>query len=669
MSKPIYRLKSGDRPVNLNINYAHELNPEQLKVVSEGEGPCLVLAGAGSGKTRTLVFRVAYLLAHGIKPDNILLMTFTNKAAKEMLFRVESLLGYKPKGLWGGTFHHIGNLILRRHINKLGYKTNYTILDETDAKDLLQSVIARKNLNKDKYFPKATVIKNIISFSINSGNNLNKTYTEKFSYLEKKLFKPTKKIAEQYQTRKKELNTLDYDDLLVLWLALIKKFPEVKSSLAKKFKYIMVDEYQDTNHLQAQIVEAMTSHHGNVLVVGDDAQSIYSFRAADITNILSFPKKFKPAKIFKLETNYRSTPQILALANNSIKNNLEQFPKKLKSVKPNGAKPTLIPAPNNETQARFVVQRIIEMTEEGHSLKDIAVLFRADYQALELELELNKKEVPYIKRGGIKFFAQAHLKDMLAFLKIVHNPQDEIAWTRVLNLQAGIGRVGAQQIIDRRRRLDLNATIKMKNDFPKTLAKAWQGFTKVLKPLTTIDENNIASLLQSVIDNFYSVYVTTHFDNATSRLEDLQQLINFSSSYESLAKFLADTALSENWQTENVAAQDKYDDYLIISTIHQAKGLEWPVVFIINLISGQFPHIKAMAASAEVEEERRLFYVACTRAQTKLYLTYPQVNYGAKLGFIFNKPSEFIRELNENLFDQWQLADEQGDNLPTIEYN
>lgn len=668
MSKKIYKLKPDDKPLDLKIDYNGELNKEQLKVVTQADGPCLVLAGAGSGKTRTLVYRVAYLLEQGVKPENILLMTFTNKAAKEMLWRVESLLGYKPQGLWGGTFHHIGNRILRQHIKKLDYLANYSILDQEDSKDLLKSIIASHNLNKNKYFPKSTVIKNIISFSVNSGKNITTTYREHFSYLDKKLIAPIQKIVSAYQARKKELNALDYDDLLILWLKLIKKFPEIKKNLAKKFKYILVDEYQDTNHLQAQIVATLTSHHGNILVVGDDAQSIYSFRAADIENILSFPKKFKKTNIFKLETNYRSTPEILNLANSSIQNNLEQFSKKLKPIKASGLKPTLIPAPNNETQARFIVQRIIELTEEGKDLKDIAVLFRADYQALELELELNKKGIPYIKRGGIKFFEQSHLKDILAWLKIIYNPQDEIAWTRVLNLQPGIGRVGAQKIIQAKKKINLAGGIKIKNIFPDSLETAWQKFLNIMKPLNVINPDNIPNLLQSVLDNFYSTYLTTNFENAIKRLEDLEQLINFSSTYKSLETFLSDTTLTENFQTEKVIPSEIYNDYLIISTAHQAKGLEWPVVFIINLVSGQFPHARAMNSAAEIEEERRLFYVACTRAKDQLYLIYPQVNYNQTYGLIFAKPSEFIQELDSHLYNEWQIENEEDNELPIVEY-
>ncbi len=666
MSKKIYKLKSDKPKINFKIDYAGELNDEQYKVIKNAEGPCLVLAGAGSGKTRTLVYRLAYLLEQGVKPKNILLMTFTNKAAREMIWRTEKLLGFKPKGLWAGTFHHIGNRILRQYIKHLSYNSNYSIIDNEDAKNLLKEIIRNKKGYKN--FPKANVIKNIISFSINSGKNIETVFTEKFSYLDTELIEPIKNINNIYKNRKKEADLLDYDDLLFLWLKLLKKFPDVKKYLSNKFQYILVDEYQDTNHIQANIVEYLATTHKNILVVGDDAQSIYSFRAADISNILTFPKKFTDTQIFKLKTNYRSTPEILELANNSIKNNINQFPKKLSSVIDSGEKPILIPTQNNEQQAEFISQKIIELTKERYDLKDIAVLFRADFHALELELELNKKSIPYIKRGGIKFFEQAHLKDVISFLKIIYNPKDEIAWTRILNLQKGIGRIGSQKIISAIKNLELNKIITIKNQFPASLKKSWQELLKILIPLEETDKNNIGALLDIVLKQFYINFVNLNFENSPKRLEDIEQLINFTHNYDSLKKFLSDTTLTEDFQAERVTpTAANPEDYLILSTIHQAKGLEWKTVFVINLTSGQFPHAKSIEFEKEIEEERRLFYVACTRAKKFLYLTYPLINYSQTYGFIFSKPSEFLQELDGNLYSEWQLENDSVSE-DTIEY-
>lgn len=668
MVKKTYNLRA-TKSRNIQLDYAKELNPEQWSVVKSADGPCLVLAGAGSGKTRTLVYRVAYLLEKGVSADKILLMTFTNKAAKEMLWRVEQLLGFKPHQLWGGTFHHIGNMLLRKNIQHLGYNQNYSIFDEDDAQTLLQSIMAEKNIKKDKYFPKSGVIKNIISFSKNSGQTIEKVFKEKFSYLKENILPNLNDIATIYEQRKKQHNALDYDDLLLLWLKLMETKPNIKKEIINKFQYILVDEYQDTNHLQAKIIEQLSSKHKNILVVGDDAQSIYSFRAADISNILQFPQKISGTKIFKLESNYRSTPEILNLANNSIKNNRNQFPKNLKTTKANGEKPILVPAQNNEQQAQFITQRIIELTEEGYNLRDIAVLFRADWHALELEIELNKKNIPYIKRGGIKFFEQAHLKDIIAFLKIKHNPHDEIAWTRVLNLQTGIGRVGAQKIIDSFKNFTWEKIFNQKLDLPTNLNATWEKFKKNLNKYFLHDNNDIDGCIREIMSSFYALYLQTKYDNATKRIEDIEQLENFASSYKQLEQFLSDISLSENFRTDkNTAANNEPDDFLVLSTIHQAKGLEWPVVFIINLVSGQFPHAKAMENEQEIEEERRLFYVATTRAQDLLYMIYPNILYNQYYGFIFSQPSEFIQELDPNLYETWQISTTDDEELPIIEY-
>jgi len=673
MSKKIYSLKA-DFEKNIHLRYSQELNQEQFAVVTEANGPCLVLAGAGSGKTRTLVYRVAYLLENKVPADQILLMTFTNKAAKEMLWRVESLLGFKPKHLWGGTFHHIGNLVLRKYIKKIGFANNYSILDEEDARDLITAIIGKTNYKKNKYFPKASVIKNIISFANNSQKNITQVFTEKFSYLETAILPQIEEIATLYKARKKQHNVLDYDDLLLLWIQLLEEHEDVKKTLSHKFSYILVDEYQDTNRLQAKIIELLSAHHQNILVVGDDAQSIYSFRAADIANILSFPKKFADVKIFKLETNYRSSPEILTLANNSISHNKAQFPKALKPIRQSGQKPIIIPVQNNEQQAQFISQRILELTEEGYSLRDIAILFRADYQALELELELNKKSIPYIKRGGIKFFEQAHLKDIVSFLKIISNPNDDIAWTRILNLQTGIGRVGAQKIISSLPKNNFTvATHAQLTDLPKQLQTSWENFRKTLIHLEKTSPTDLSGLIQIILKNFYELYLQTNYDNANKRIEDVEQLQNFAARYSNLENFLSDISLSENFRTDDTQGTDKNEDYLLLSTIHQAKGLEWPVVFIIHLINGQFPHAKAMEKTEEVEEERRLFYVAITRAKDILYLIYPRILYNQQYGFIFGQISDFVQELDTSLYDTWEIESNQdlftADDLPIIDYN
>lgn len=668
MAKKTYKLKSAKKPAELSIAYAKELNKEQLDVVQRGDGACLVLAGAGSGKTRTLVYRVAYLLEHGVKPEHILLMTFTNKAAREMTTRVESLLQYHPKGLWAGTFHHVGNRILRKYIAKLGYTNNYTIMDQSDTLDLIKNIIGEVKKNTDRYFPKARVVHSVISFATNSGRNIEDVMLKKYSHLDPNLIDTLEVIAGRFKKKKQQLNTLDYDDLLLLWLKLMQEFPQIQKTLAQVFQYTLVDEYQDTNYLQAQVIEHMTQHHGNILVVGDDAQSIYSFRAADVQNILSFPKLFKNTKTFKLETNYRSTPEILNLANDSITHNTEQFSKELKSVKKSGNKPIIAPAANSDEQAEFITQRILELNDEGISLNNIAVLFRADFHALELELALNKKSIPYVKRGGLRFFEQAHLKDMIAFLRIINNPQDELSWTRALLLQPGIGKVGAAKLTQVVASLPLEDTMHYGEGLTGKLQKSWKQFAAILKPIVT--ETTAATIMQHVLDAFYEDHLRSTYDNPEKRIEDINQLINFSDQFGTLGEMLSDLALSENYSAETVVREEEEpEEQLVISTIHQAKGLEWDTVFVMHAASGHFPHAKSLGSRSEFEEERRLFYVATTRAERELYLTYPITTYSHSEGLIFSQPSEFIQELNPKRYDQWNIeSDADSQDLPIIEY-
>lgn len=655
-----YQLKSFQPPIDLQINYQAELNLEQYQVVTGAEGPCLVLAGAGSGKTRVLVYRVAYLLERGVSPERIMLVTFTNKAAKEMMSRIEKILKEKTRGLWGGTFHHLGNRLLRQYGQAIGLKPNFNILDEEDANNLLKTCLKEIKIPTDKYFPKTKVIRKIISLATNSGQDTKSVMATRFSQIPLIYSALIESLAQNYQVKKIKSNALDFDDLLYYWLKLLLTSETVRNKLAEQFQYILVDEYQDTNPLQGKIIENLVGAGKNILVVGDDAQSIYSFRGADISNILDFPKVFPNCQTFKLETNYRSTPEILGLANQSIKNNREQFKKELKTNKASAGKPILTAAADAEQQAEFVSQRILELNQEsGIGLNQIAVLFRAHYQSLELELAFNKKNIPYVMRGGLRFFEQAHIKDALAFLKIIANSADEISWQRVLFLFDGLGEASAQKIWQRiSRASDLKAvlTAGWADGLTGRLNLAWQRVQNLFKKLTTIDPNNIAELLETIISSDYDVYLKNNYENYNDRLSDLKQLAIFSANYEKLQNFLADAALSEGFKGEVNKSQPMTDKEMVtLSTIHQAKGLEWRVVFIIGLVDGQFPNIKVLASPAEMAEERRLFYVAATRAQDELYLTYPLI--GGYLG-VFNQLSQFVKELPEQFYDSWQVKEE-----------
>ncbi|MGH7198296.1 MAG: ATP-dependent helicase, partial [Candidatus Omnitrophota bacterium] len=434
-----YVLKTAAETSVFTIDYRKELNPSQHEVVTEADGPCLVLAGAGSGKTRTLIYRVAYLLEKGVRPEEILLVTFTNKAAQEMRNRVELLLKTKAKGLWCGTFHHIGNRTLRMYGRHIGLNEAFSILDEEDGRDLIK--VCMKSLDTrslEGRFPKPAVVQSILSFAVNAKKKVAEVVTKQYPYFSQ-FIGQFERIKALYEEKKRKTHNLDYDDLLVKWIGLLDSSSEVRDRLTRQFRFCLVDEYQDTNRLQHEVIRILSGHHRNLLVVGDDAQSIYSFRAAEVQNILRFPEDHANARIFKLETNYRSTRPILELANHSIKHNVHQFPKTLKSVQPDGSSPQYVRVRDTRQEAAFVVQRILEFTEAGIELGDIAVLFRAHYHAAEIEMELAKRGIAYIVRGGVRFFEQAHVKDVLAYLRILMNPMDEIAWIRVLTLQPGIG--------------------------------------------------------------------------------------------------------------------------------------------------------------------------------------------------------------------------------------
>lgn len=658
-----YVLKNITTPHNAKIDYKKELNAQQFEVVTKAEGPCLVLAGAGSGKTRTLIYRVAYLLERGVDPRNILLVTFTNRAAHQMRDRIEALLGAVPKDTWWGTFHHIGNRTLRVYGKHIGIKSDFGILDEEDSSALLKSIVRGLKIQDSKIFPRPKVLQAIISFSRNSKQKINDVLASAypdFSHFEQEI----NNIYGKYTVKKKESNSLDYDDLLSEWLRLLKQSQEARDKQSGFFKYILVDEYQDTNRLQFEIINILSRCHKNILAVGDDAQSIYSFRAADVNNILDFSDEFPGTKIFKLETNYRSTPQILDLANESINHNLKQYQKHLVASIPDGEPPALIKAQDLHKQAAFVLQRVLELHQEGKDLNEIGVLFRAHYQSVELELELIKRGIPYIMRGGIKFFEQAHIKDVLSFLRVAQNPFDEIAWLRALTLQEGIAAGYADKIYQHfiTEAKELNAIFKNElwKFLPKRPALGFAAFCRTMKRV--LDESVFGKankMIEAVFEDSYSRYCIANFDNSADRLDDLKELVNFSRAYKSVKQFLQDACLGESFKGETILEPaGSQSEHLVLSTIHQAKGLEWDAVFLIGLIDNQFPHPKSEVDPVQMEEERRLFYVAVTRAKRRLYLLHPMTRYDYNYGTVIARPSQFIEELDNNCYEEWQIEQE-----------
>lgn len=662
MENTVYNLHTQSQSTNFKIDYKAELNDSQYQVVANGDGPCLVLAGAGSGKTRTLVYRLAYLLEKGVQPENILLVTFTNKAAREMLERTEQLLGYRPRGLWGGTFHSVANRLLRKYADRIGYTKDFGILDGDDQKKLLKQVSKELAIPKESYIPKTKVILGIISFSKNAQKPIDEVITSSYSYLIPEVIPHVQKISDAYEAKKKAANVMDFDDMLSNWLKLLNDHPDLSEKICQQFQYVLVDEFQDTNVVQAKLVQKLALPQNNLLVVGDDAQSIYSFRAATVENILSFQQVYPDAKIYKLEVNYRSTPGILKLANESIRRNQFQYDKSLKTWEGDTReerKPILIPARDTAQQAQIIAQRTLEMTDAGVDLNEIAVLFRSSFQIIELELELQRRGIPYVVRGGLRFFEQAHIKDVMAYLNILQNPKDEISWRRILGMYEGVGPATATKAINKMQDAETLASMLSALAEMPGRGKASASFGRIQRAFFALMEkqrDKISDLIHVVLEQGYQVYLEASFDDAKDRLEDLNQLALFSTNYATMAEFLAEASLTEGFKGEKAGAQEpEAEEHLLLSTIHQAKGLEWEAVFALGLAEGMFPHYRVMEKPKEMEEERRLFYVTVTRAKQHLYMIYPIMSRSYATGDVINRPSVFIREIDDDLYDTWEI--------------
>ncbi|PIT87976.1 MAG: ATP-dependent DNA helicase [Candidatus Magasanikbacteria bacterium CG10_big_fil_rev_8_21_14_0_10_40_10] len=631
------------------INYQSDLNFQQLSVVQNGDGPCLVLAGAGSGKTRTITYRVAYLLEKGVNPQNILLLTFTNKAANEMIARIKILTGQPAKLPFSGTFHSLANKILRQYANLIGYQNNFSILDEDDSQALLKLSLKKFKPNTDGRFASVKVLKSIISYARNAqitiDDVLDLKYPQWLQWTEN-----IKNMANDYADQKKQANAMDFDDLLLNWLLILNRL-DIQKILSNQFEYILVDEYQDTNQIQASIVRQLSLIHNNVLAVGDDAQSIYSFRAADVKNILDFAKKFPNAKIFKLEINYRSTQEILELANDVIANNLKQYQKELRTLTSTGIKPILQPQADQSQEARFVVSRIKDKLEAGLSSQEIAVLFRAAFHSQMLEMELIKAGIAYDYRGGLRFFDRAHIKDVLSYLRLFNNLADVPAWLRVLRYEEGIGPSAAEKIVSAVKSAgNVDEIIPIGQNILGNKAKqGWYNFTRIWERLLEIDKKDISALIMSIKESRYSEYLEAEYVDARERLQDIEQLAVFAEGATDLSNFLAEVGLQESYAGPLGLTKStvQNNEKIVLSTIHQAKGLEWDSVFVINLASGGFPSDYAFKERGGLEEERRLFYVAITRAKRNLYLTYPYEGHGYNSG----GPSLFLEEISSSLLD------------------
>jgi DNA helicase-2/ATP-dependent DNA helicase PcrA len=649
-----YVLKSPAAAPGFRIEYAKELNEQQLAVVMAGEGPLLVIAGAGSGKTRTLTYRVARLIESGVHPSQILLLTFTNKAAREMTRRVEALLAGEPRRITGGTFHHVGNLVLRRYADLVGYPGNFTILDREDAKELMDEVAARFH-SSDEYvkFPKGDVLLDVYSYARNTDRTLEKVLAERYPVYQE-IQDPFIQACHRYAARKRELHLMDFDDLLVLWRDLLAKHPEVREAQAAQWKHILVDEYQDTNRMQSEIVERIAGERGNLMVVGDDSQSIYSFRGANFTNIIEFPERHPGTQVYKLEINYRSVPEILHLANSSIRHNARQFEKTLRAVRPPGGKPELVIAGDPGEQARFVAQRILELRDEGIGLSEVAVLYRAHYHSMELQMELTRLGVPFQVRSGLRFFEQAHLKDVAAYLKIAVNGKDELAWKRALKLVPRVGKATAEKIWGL---VEQDRLGEVKEALPKAARGGWEDLVVLLGRLRQ-QLRTPAQMVRAVLEGGYETYLQTSFSNFAARVEDLRRFADFAMRYDGAEQLLSELAL-----TSGVAGQDAMEERaegetLILSTVHQAKGLEWRAVFVLWLTEGKFPDSRTIKEEGGEEEERRLFYVAVTRARDRLLLVQPTVADERYMMSVIQRPSRFVKELDRETYEEATVTSE-----------
>ncbi len=631
------------------IDYEADLNPEQLAAVMHPGGPMLVLAGAGSGKTRTLVYRVCRLIEDGIPPSKILLLTFTNKAAREMLDRVEHLGDTGTARVTGGTFHSAGHRILRRYAESVGYSPRFSILDREDSVDLMGHALA--DIQEDlpeRRSPKPRLLTNIYSMVINTGRDLESVLADKAPQFSDQ-GPMMAEVFRRYLKRKRDADLMDFDDLLLNWLLLLTRHPAVRQELSLRFEHILVDEYQDTNRLQADIVEAMLGPQRNLMVVGDDAQSIYAFRGADFENILGFPERHEGCALFRLETNYRSRPEILAVANASIHHNQRQFQKELRAVRTEGEMPRSVSVPGPEDQARWIADEILRLREEGLELEEMAVLYRNHAHSIDLQVELTRRNIPFRLRSGLRFFEQRHIKDVLAHLRFVDNHKDELAFARMMKQRTGFGpRITARlwSACGPGDRLEtLLRSDPSKFGITRSATREVGSVKALLEPLATPRlMGQPGEAIRHIVENFYQEWTRDNLENAAARVEDLHQLALFADAQPDVSTFLAEVTMLTDLSGEDQVAGPQ-DEYLTLSTTHQAKGLEWKAVFVLWVSEGRFPGPRC----DDIEEERRLFYVALTRAKDHLALVHPQMARDRYQVDIIIDPSRFLLEIPQGL--------------------
>jgi len=632
------------------IRYETALNPAQLEAVTHIEGPLLVIAGAGSGKTRALTYRAAYLVEKGVSPAAILLLTFTRKASQEMLQRAAQLLDDRCEKISGGTFHSFANTMLRKYASHMGLNPAFGILDRVDSENLIG--ILRKEMQPEtahRSFPRKKTLADIFSRAVNKGLAIEEIididYPHFLDYLE-----VINQLHHHFELRKREHHFLDYDDLLVFLHRLLSAFPEIRDRISSSYQHIMVDEYQDTNKLQAEILYLLTNVNKNIMVVGDDAQSIYAFRGANFRNIIDFPKMFPGTRIVALEENYRSIQPILTLTNVIISRAKEKYTKNLFTRKTGGIPPVIVNAEDEYSQSRFVIDQIKNLQRSGVALNEIAVLFRASFHSFDLEIELNREGIAFLKMGGFKFVESAHIKDVLAHMRVLANAYDRISWYRVLLLIEKVGPKGAQKIFE--------AIIKEKSGYTGILSAKIgriKGLERLMQLMATLDAHpmTVAQMGKTIID-YYLPIVKELYDDHPRRARDLEHLIEIMDRYQSLNRFLTDMAL----EPPNISFEDTFydgtsmSDRLVLSTVHSAKGLEWHTVFVIWALDGRFPSVHTLHKEEELEEELRLMYVAATRAKEKLFFTYPGNVYDRSTGLILSRPSRYLDDISDDILEK-----------------
>ncbi len=639
-------------------DFAKVLNPEQCAAATASDGPMLVLAAAGTGKTRTLVHRVAYLVENGVPPERILLLTFTNRAAREMLERAETLVPGMG-GVWSGTFHHVCARFLRQYGSCLGYKPGFAILDEEDQKKLMGQCI-KENVENVKDFQKKEFLLKLVSDAANGQRDLEKVVR---SYQTKAAIDAdlVLKVCRAYEAKKREVGAMDFDDLLVNGLRLLTENDRVREFLQEHFLHVLVDEYQDTNSIQSQFTDLIAAKHRNIMVVGDDFQCIYTWRGAQFENIMNFPDRWDGCRIVKLERNYRSMAPILDVANCVMKDVKHQFEKTLRPFRTGAApKPRLYHVYDGRAQAEAILRLVNTMRQNGIAYKDVAILYRSHFTSIDIQMTLTRNRIPFRITSGVGVFEQRHVKDVLAFLRLCVDPTSELSFMRLIELLPGVGENSARKYwrglgnsfdgTNPMERMNLDALMSAKGK--AGWEKIAQAFERAPAHLAAHEDR---LLIEDFVKLFYSDYLHKEFEleDADSRLDDLTEIMaHIATTPGGLKQFLDEVALMTNLDAK--ARDGLPEDHLTLTTVHQAKGMEWPVVILPWLSDTVFPSARAVE-EGNIDEERRLFYVAVTRAKDRLYMCVPRAKKTADGGLFPVDPSVFVREISKELVEEQTL--------------